>query len=175
MHYLSKYLLMALGTALLSACGAFRIPVPLPDQTLDLSAAAPTATQVVYLKSPLTFQAVSVTSVIITGQAAYTATSGGGPLTITFYARATEPTSCIPVAGTYYLCDAAGEKAIGSISFSAPGETRSVTFQGDAAAQTELINGIQNGKLWLGIQYSGTLGTGVKIDFTQMVASVTVL
>lgn len=150
MRYVSKYLLLALGTALLSACGAFRIQVPLPDQTLDLSAAAPTATQVVYLKSPLAFPAVSLTSVFITGQATYTATSGGGPLTITFYARATEPTSCTLMATTYYLCDATGEKEIGSISFSAPGETRSVTFQGDAAAQTELISGIGNGGCGLG-------------------------
>lgn len=174
MRYISKYLLLALGTALLSACGAFRIQVPLPDQTLDLSTAAPTATQVVYLKSPLAFPAVSLTSVFITGQATYTATTGGA-LTITFYARATEPTSCTLVATTYYLCDATGEKEIGSISFSAPGETRSVTFQGDAAAQTELISGIGNGRLWLGAKYGGTLGTGVKIDFKQMVASVTVL
>ncbi len=166
---------------LLSAC-AIPITVELPDQTLDLPGLADTGGRVVYPQEGLTFTPPPVD--VVKGIRLEGVLVASQPLnaTLEFYARtedpSTDPTCQAPafpsiqgigVEPALYLCAIGPEdEKVGEAVFN--GSTQaSFTLQG-----TQLTEGIQRGRLWLGLKYQGLPSTPLTLRFKGMKATVTV-
>jgi predicted small lipoprotein YifL len=167
--------LLALAAAL-AACSKAPLHVPLDDFTVKIDATTNTLGRVVYPKDPAAFKepVVNVKTITVSGKvtASYSSLTGD-ELTLTFYARATSPENnpnCSD-GGVVWICDKDGEKPItGAYTFS-NGQTQSITF-GTSNADV-LAEAVNHGEVWIGAEVSSGVATGVELNFTNMVASVT--
>jgi len=179
MNRLARVLLLGLIAAfVLASCGNTPISVHLDDFSVKIDAATYTAGYVVYPYNPTKFEkpVVNVKTITITGNVKATYSSlTGDDLTMTFYARATSPENnpdCDGSSGVVWICKKDNEKPItGSYTFS-NGTVQPVTF-GDPNPGV-LAEGLNNGEIWIGAEVSSGVSTSVTLDFTNMVANVTI-
>lgn len=162
----------------LSSCGENALSVPLDDFSVSIDATANTLGYVVYPYNSTKFDkpVVNVKTITITGNVKATYSSlTGDDLTMTFYARATSPADnpdCDGSSGIVWICKSDNEKPItGSYTFS-NGTVQPVTF-GNPNPEV-LADGLNNGEIWIGAEISSGVATGVTLDFTSMVANVTI-
>ncbi len=171
-----RTLLFGLLAALaFTACNGTTLNVPLADFSVTINVAVDTAGQVVYPKNPAEFQepVLNVASITLSGYLTYEANAGSDSLTLTFYASADDPqnhSGCSDM-GSFYLCDPTGEKAISNEG----------TFPENKATPISLGNpnpdvlttGINRGKIWIGALVQDSLALDTTLNFTDMVAHVT--
>ncbi len=176
----SAFLLGLLLT--LTACSV-TVTVDLPNQTLDLPGITDTGGQIAYPKDGLSFSPPPVD--VVRGLRVEGVLEASTPLNVTleFYARTKDPSqdpTCtsptfpfapqgIGVEPVMYLCPVGpDDQKVGEASFR-NSQQASFTLQG-----TKLAEGIQKGKLWLGIKASGLPSTPLTLTFRNMKAYVTV-
>ncbi|WP_287371073.1 hypothetical protein, partial [Oceanithermus sp.] len=167
-------LLLALAAAL-AACSQAPLTVPLDDFSIQVDAVGNTAGQVIYPKNAAQFSkpVLNVKTIQLKGQVTVSYTAVQAPLTMTFYARTSDPKNAgCTDAGLAWICNASGETAISTGYTFADGETKSIAL-GDPNPDV-LANGLNQGFLWIGAEVTSGAATGVTFDFTQMVAQVTV-
>ncbi|WP_018111428.1 hypothetical protein [Thermus igniterrae] len=161
-------------TALLAAC-SFSLTLPLPDQTLKVPAMADTQGQVVYPAQALTFPAPGgvVKGVRVEGtlEASQSLT-----LTLALYARTQDPENdpdCLALRDftqTYaYACPMGPEdEKVGEATFTA---SRAASL---ALSGQNLTQGVQQGRLWLGMMASGLPAGQLELTFKKLKAIVSV-
>lgn len=163
---------LALGL-LLSAC-SIPITVSLPDKTLELPGLPDTLGKVVYPQEALVFTPPAVD--VVKGLRVEGLLEASQPLTATleFYTRTKDPSAdrgcqAPPPGSAVYLC-AIGpdDEKVGEAVFNGS-QQASFTLQG-----TLLTQGIKQGRLWLGLKYSGLPSTPLTLAFKNMKAIVTV-
>lgn len=157
--------LLTLG--LLAACSVTVI-VNLPDQTLPLTASN-TVGKVIYPKDPLAFSPppVQALRIVVTGEAEL---SPYAPLSLDVYARASAPLGCFGYS-TIYVCDISPEDTyVGQIDLTKASRT-SFTL-GQQGGET-LAQGVNQGRLWLGVKVGGTGSPNATLYLKKMTATVT--
>lgn len=157
--------LLTLG--LLAACSA-PVTVRLPDQTFPISAS--TLGKVIYPKDPLSFERppVRATKVVVRGEAEL---SSYFPLSLDVYARVSEPSECSEFFDVY-VCGADHEGTlVGRID---PKEASSTSFTLGEQGGEALAQGINQGRLWLGVKVGGTRSLDTTLTLKNMTATVTV-
>lgn len=157
-----------LTLGLLAACSV-TVTVPLPNQTLALTAPN-TVGRVIYPKDPLAFPPppVQAVRIVITGEAEL---SPYAPLSLDVYARVSAPSGCLEYS-TIYVCDISREDTyVGQIDLSKASPT-SFTL-GEQGGET-LAQGVNQGRLWLGVKVGGTGSSGATLTLKNMTATVTV-
>ncbi|MER3603347.1 MAG: hypothetical protein C4298_06025 [Thermus sp.] len=167
-----KAILGYLTLGLLSAC-SFTVTVPLPDQTLTLTASNTTG-KILYPKTPLGASApIQTARVILTGEAEL---SPFTPISLDVYARTSAPSpssGCVDLSPYVdaYACDVTQADAIvGRIDFKAA-QTTSFTL-GQTGGEI-LARGINQGQLWLGVKVAGTGSVNATLHLKNMKATVT--
>lgn len=165
-----KAILGYLTLGLLSAC-SFTVTVPLPDQTLTLTASN-TAGKILYPKTPLGASApIQTARVILTGEAEL---SPFTLISLDVYARTSAPSGCVDLSlygVDAYACDVTQADAIvGRIDFKAA-QTTSFTL-GQTGGEI-LAQGINQGQLWLGVKVAGTGSVNATLHLKNMKATVT--
>ncbi len=168
---LQLILLSLIATVVLSACGNTPIQVGLQDFTVDASAVANTAGKVVYKAEPVSFEkpVINVKTVKLSGNV--TPSYLGTTLQIQFYASASKPVGCDEVAGLL-VCDKNGQKPI-SGEYTLENGVKQPIELGNPNADV-LAEGLNNGKIWLGVEIASSGAANVKLQFSDMVASVTI-
>ncbi len=165
-----KAILGCLTLGLLSAC-SFTVTVPLPDQTLTLTASY-TAGKILYPKTPLSASApIQTARVILTGEAEL---SPPTPISLDVYARASAPSGCVdlsPWGVNAYACDVSPADAnVGRIDFTG---TQTTSFTLGQTGGEILAQGINQGQLWLGVKVAGTGSVNATLRLKNMKATVT--
>ncbi|WP_038057605.1 hypothetical protein [Thermus amyloliquefaciens] len=169
-----KRLLASLGLSFLLAACSVSVTVPLPEQRVTLAAVGDTLGRVVYPAKPMEFPGVPVKGVEVSG-----VLEANQPLTLTLnlYARLTNPASdpnCIALSDfttVYaYACPVGpDDEKVGSASFTLS-QSSPLALNGQ-----NLTQGVQAGKLWLGVEVNQGLPAGpVDFTFKNLKATVTV-
>jgi hypothetical protein len=177
-RYALTALLALFAVVALSGCDKTPISVGLEDFSVSIDATANTLGYVVYPYDSTKFEkpVVNVKTITVNGNvtASYNSLTGD-ELTMTFYARATSPANnpdCDGSSGLVWICKADNEKAItGSYTFT-NGQTQQITF-GTSNADV-LAAAVNNGEIWIGAEVTSGVATGVTLNFTNMVANVTI-
>ena len=156
-----------LTLGLLAACSV-TVTVPLPDQTLTLIASN-TAGKVIYPKDPLAFSPppVQALRIVVTGEAEL---SPHVPLSLDVHARASAPSGCLEYFDIY-VCDISPEDTyVGRIDLTKASRT-SFTL-GEQGGEI-LAQGVNQGRLWLGVKVGGTGSPNATLTLKNMTATVT--
>lgn len=158
---------------LLAACSA-TLTLPLPDQTVTVAALGDTAGRVVYPAEPMTFS--SPGSALKDARVEGTLEASQSLLlTLDLYARTQDPAQdkdCIGLSDltrTYaYACSVGPEDGpIGQAHFQRT-STTSLSLAGP-----KLTEGLQQGKLWLGVMAQGLPAPQVTFTFKNLRATLT--
>ena len=171
---------VALSAVLISglmACGAIPLMVGVDPVSLNLGALVPTGAQVIYQASASAVlrqnTPISINSVTVTGNAS--GTNVVSSLKAFIYGRTTDPASdpnC-SASGLYYICSASSQvKLSGEIGLSAGGAAQAFTFGGGAGGNI-LRDGINQNKLWFGLEVTQGASAGMTLRLADMVARVT--
>lgn len=160
----------------LVACGAIPLMVGVDPVNLTLGAIVPTGGQVIYPASASAVlrqnTPISINSVTVTGNA-----SGTNILTSlkTFvYGRTTDPASdpnC-SASGVYYICSASSQTKLSSEIVLSGSAAQTFTF-GEGAGGNVLRDGVNQNKLWFGLEVTQGASSGMTLRLADMVARVT--
>lgn len=167
-------LVAALALVLLVAgCGNLPIRIALQSATVDLSVVTNTQGEVLYPSAASAFQKASVNVASATVDGTLSANNLSGSTTFTFYGRTQDPatdTNCFKVIGfPYYACPAAQEAATtGPMTLSPSAPSSALHLTGKV-----LATAADKGRIWLGAAVQGSTSTNATLDFTHLVASVT--
>lgn len=167
-----RLVLLILGLGLFFTACSVSVTVPLPDQKVRVAAVGDTLGRVIYPSKPLEFPSVPVKGVEVSGTL-----EANHPLALTLdlYARLTDPAKdqdCLALSDfttTYaYACPVGpDDEKVGSATFTLSQST-SLTLKG-----SHLTQGVQQGKLWLGVQVSSNLpAPQVELTFKNLKATV---
>ncbi|WP_105316554.1 hypothetical protein [Thermus tenuipuniceus] len=171
---MKRVLSAILGLSLLLAACSVSVTVPLPDQKVTVAAVGDTFGQVIYPAQAMEFPGVRVKNVEISGTL-----EANQPLRLTLdlYARLKNPaedrscTALLDFATVYaYACPVGpDDEKVGSATFTLS-QRASLTLRGG-----NLTRGVQEGRLWLGVQLNQTLPTAqVEFAFKNLKATLIV-
>jgi hypothetical protein len=163
---------LALG-ALLAAC-SLPLTIPLPDQTVEVPALGDTAGKVVYPAKPQTFTSPGSVLKDVRVEGTLEA-SQPLLLTLDLYARTQDPAqdpNCQPLGDLTtpyaYACAVGAEDGpIGEASFQGT-STTSLSLNGP-----KLTEGLQQGRLWLGVKVQGLPAARITFTFKNLRATFT--
>ena len=164
-------IILAIPIVIFTSCGATPIFVDLDDFSINIPAAVNTAGLVIYSADPISLekQSLNIKAVRLSGFIEPTYT--GDTLKLTFYASATEPDGCASFQ-SILICGKIGHKRISSEYTLHNGFKQPISL-GDPNADV-LADGVNNGKLWIGVEVTSSASADISLQFSDMVASVTI-
>ncbi|WP_038043437.1 hypothetical protein [Thermus tengchongensis] len=169
---MKRLLLSALGLSLLLAACSMSVTVPLPDQKVTLATMIDTVGRVVYPAKPMAFPSVPAKGVEVSG---VLEASQPLALTLSLYARLSDPATdpqCLALSDftTTYACPVGpNDEKVGSATFTLS-QSAPLTLKGQ-----NLTRGVQEGRLWLGVEASNSLPAGpVEFAFKNLKATLIV-
>jgi len=178
MRQLIYLLLLTIIFIILTACNASPITVPLDDYSISIEATANTLGYVVYPREPDRFEEpyINVKTITIQGfiKAEYTSVTGD-QLQMIFYARATDPADdpdCDGSLGVVWICNANNQLPITNNYTFENGVRQPILF--GSRNSDVLARGINGGKIWIGAEVVSGIALNVELEFTDMVAYVTI-
>jgi hypothetical protein len=166
-------LLLALG---LVGCGAFPLRFGVDNISLNIPLVTYTSGNVIFPKNASTFNQapISYTSVKLEGNAK--ASNVLQDVNVFLYARSTDP-SLDPTCSSYtdiIVCPKTGQTKINTnpLSLLSSGVKRNFVFDD---AGNGFRDGINAGKIWLGLEVASGAAANMNLQMTDLVMSLTVL
>jgi hypothetical protein len=169
--------LLILPVALL-ACSNPVFPVNMSNVEVQVTSLTQMNEKVIYTQ-PSTFSKPTIAFSGVTLRGNSSATVGVTPQTVKLflYARTTDPqadaTNCAS-SGSLTLCGTASEAKLNSVAITLPSDGTRTAFEVNDPSGA-LKNGINAGKLWLGIEVTEGVSFLPTITLSQAIANVTML